>query len=214
MKTKLLSFAILCSLSLGTANAAIINGGFESGLSGWTANNGQVSVVSSYLASNGPRSTVNMLPTQGNAFAVLSAGNPITTLTSAPITLKIGDQVSFDWFFSANDYLPYNDFGGWSLNFLLGGVSVAANVLASVATVGDFGLTGWNSFSALSPVSGDYSLQFYSINVKDSLLPSAISFDNVVVTSVPEPGVFTLMGIGLVLIVGAVKRSNRRQAYA
>lgn len=214
MKTKLLSFSILCGLSLGTANATIVNDGFESGLTGWTAN-GQASVVSSYVASTGPSSSITLLPTEGNAFAILGAGDPTTTLTSSPFTVNTGDTISFDWFFSANDFLPFNDFGGWSLDFLVGGITVAANVLAQVSTVGDFGLTGWNTASVFSPVSGNVALKYYSVNAGDYTFDSVLGIDNVKVSSVPEPATFALLGVGMMMLsVMSIRKSQKSTGSA
>ncbi len=198
--------------------ATIINSGFESGLADWTTNNPpNVSAVTSHFASNGsPIPTVTILPTEGNKFALIKAGSPATTLLSSPFFVDLGDTIKFDWFFSAEDYMPFNDYSGYSLQVLIGGVSVASNILSQVATVGDFGLTGWNGASITAPFGGNMELQFYSVNGLDFGLSSVLGIDNIQhnsengvghPSSVPEPSSLALIGVG---IIGMMSFSRRR----
>ncbi len=215
MKKFLIVFSLLTFLSLGANAASVPNGGFETGnLAGWTANNSLVNVVTSQVVSTagsyqtGPTAFTTVLPANGNYFAVLTAANP-TTLTSSSFNVNAGDKVSFNWFFSAEDYRPFNDFGSYSLKFLIADTIVSADILSMVSMVGDYGYTGWNNFSYTSPLSGDFKLRFSAVNVGDKKLPSMLGVDNVSVNStVPEPASLLLISIGL-LALGSSRLSKK-----
>lgn len=187
---------LLCFMIVGTAHAVpLTNGSFESGLTGWTPA-GNAGVVSSYVATNDVASVyTTMSPTNGDKFATVKAGSPTSSLTSSAFTVSLGNIVSFDWFFSAEDYMPFNDFVGFSLDIIYAGGTVAADVLSMVSSVGNWGLTGWNTASFIAPVSGDMTLKFYAVNVGDNNLLSTLGIDNI---RVPEPGTLALFGLGLI----------------
>lgn len=215
---KILELLFVLVLAVSSPSyATIINSGFESDLAGWTTNNpSNVSAATSYFASNGsPVPTVTILPTEGKKFALIEAGSPVTTLLSSPFFVDLGDTIKFDWVFSAEDYMPFNDYSGYSLQVLIGGVSVASNVLSQIASVGSFGLTGWHSASITAPLGGNMELQFYSVNGLDFGLPSVLGIDNIQhnsingggnPSSVPEPSSLALIGAGIIGIVGFSRR--------
>ncbi len=198
---------MLISLSLifsaTAAKAVPINGGFETGdLSGWAVvgNPTAASVVTEFHTFN-VNTPVTMLATEGKYFALIEAGQNVTTLVSSPFFISMGETLSFDWFFKAGDYLPFNDFASFALEVLIGGVPVWSNVLSQVATVGDFGLTGWHAESFLAPLAGDMALKFFSVNVGDEVLSSFLGVDNVhisngITNNVPEPGTLLLVMLG------------------
>lgn len=212
MKKTLFLTMLFCFTLTGTAHAVpITNGSFESGLTGWTSA-GNVNVVNSQIVTDGSFfSTTTMMPTDGNNFAAISADLPSSSLTSDGFSVEIGDEISFDWFFSAEDYFPFNDLAGYSINLISAGAVVDANILSSVVSVGDYGLTGWNTASILSPVAGNVSLQFYSVNTGDGLLASVLGVDNVSsVSSVPVVPSLALFGIGALAFAGTRRRKNSK----
>lgn len=195
---KKILFLLSCFIFTGVVQAVpLTNGSFESGLSGWSTT-GNVSVVNSYTATTGASSHTTLSPTAGNGFAVIKAGTPVSSLASIPFAVTTGTNISFDWFFSAEEYLPYNDLSGFSLDLVSGNVTVVADILSSVFDVGSWGLTGWNTASMLSPVSGDVSLKFYSMNSGDFLFDSVLGIDNV--RAVPAPAPLALLGLGLAVL--------------
>lgn len=200
-----LSSSLLCLFSIGQANATIItNGGFESGLDGWSTE-GHVSVVSKYNRTTFRHST------EGNSFALLTAGEPTSSLTSGAFHVNSGDEITFNWFFSAGDYLPFNDYAGFSFNFLDDTTSAVQHILADVLDVGSFGSTGWNQSSILSPKSGMMEISFFVTNFCDYLFPSHLGIDNVHLSSVsvPEPGSMALVFCGL-MGIAMMRRKHQR----
>lgn len=194
------------------AQASILNGGFETGnLTNWTASNALPAVVTSYNTDN----SLTMTATEGQYFAILPGGSPVTKLTSDDFYINEGETISFDWFFDSKDYLPYNDFGSYALELVIDEIVVSANILADVQQTGNYGLTGWNTFAILATYSGDVELRFYSKNVGDNLLASVLGIDNVKVTA-PVPltasAIFMTIGLGLIGGFTTTRRSSIKTA--
>lgn len=188
--------ALALPLSFNAQAGLITNGGFESGnLTGWSVSGGTVSVLNSYTADDaGSPLTVN--PTEGNWFARITAGNPITTLMSSIFSVSAGSVVSFDWFFDSNDYLPFNDMAVSLLK--IDGSTIYNTTLANVSNTGNYAFNGWNTASFVAPTGGNAVLSFQSINGIDTLQDSYFGIDNVQATSVPIPGALALLAIGAV----------------
>jgi hypothetical protein len=185
MKAKILA-AVLAFASQGAFAGAIINGDFDAGLSGWTTF-GNVSVVN----------------VGGDNVAQLMAGvsdNVYTTL-SQTVHLDAGDVLTGNAIFYAIDALPFNDDAFVSIN--------GSNLFyASVATVGDYGNSGWVGFSYTAATSGNYVLTAGVANHPDNAMSSALQVDDFTVRSVPEPASVGLLGLGLLGLAGA--RRKRR----
>jgi VCBS repeat-containing protein len=93
------------------------------------------------------------------------------------VTLAAGDTVSFTWDFVAHDYMPFNDFAFATVNG-------AAYMLGSVQVVGDYGTTGWQTFTFTATEAGEYSFGVGVSNVNDSSLNSHLLVDNLQVNGV------------------------------
>lgn len=193
MKKSLIAAALLAI----TGSAFAANNSFESGFSGWTGI-GARNISTSETAADGSVYTA----TDGNKFAVLNSnsgksmskyGGTDGTRITANVTVNAGEQLKFDWAFLAGDYMPYNDFGLFSIN----GQNFT---LSNVAAVGNYGDTGWNTFSwvANTPFSG--LATFVVANVGDQALNSRLLVDNLRVVPVPEPETYALMGLGAVAL--------------
>jgi hypothetical protein len=95
MTKKLLPLALLCAFSAG-AQASIINGGFESGLNGWSTllatDPAKVTVVSSAADYAGNAYT----PTEGSAMLDLISGFPWTAIYQEFHVDEVS-TLSFDW---------------------------------------------------------------------------------------------------------------------
>ncbi|PWB65683.1 MAG: hypothetical protein C3F17_03415 [Bradyrhizobiaceae bacterium] len=78
----------------------------------------------------------------------------LTNLTAGTYTL------SFDWFYRAGDYLPYNDSAFVAIDGTV-------HRLADVAMVGDEGSSGWQTFTLTVTVGATLALGFGAVNAID-----------------------------------------------
>ena len=200
------------------ANAAITNGGFESGLSGWTLfGNNSKNTVSSFAA---------WTPTQGSSF-YLGDGGSANSLggVSQSFTLGTNNAIVFDAFFDGRDGTAFGDtgrvdiFSGSTLvhtpiaissgSSFVGGAAVdgtGSNIRAFNVGGGDFPGSGiWSTgvTSVLGP--GTYTLRISSANQIDGLVDPFFGVDNI--RAIPEPSSFATFGV---LIMGAALVRRRR----
>jgi hypothetical protein len=138
------------------------------------------------------------------------------TLMLTGVTVGSGETLKFDWAFLGKDYMPYNDFAGVSFSGVLNGQSFTqTTTLASIASVGNYGDTGWKTFSFAPGGNFVGSMTLFSANAKDSAQTSLFAVDNVQVgvqvAAVPEPETYAMFMAGLG-IMGAVARRRSRRA--
>lgn len=138
--------------------------------------------------------------TNGNASATANQAN----LTAyGAVSSSVSNVSSFEWFFQANDYMPFNDYGWYQLD---GG---AINVLSSVGAVGDFGNSGWQTFNFGTAFTGN--LTFGVTNLYDNWGSSQLYVKNVESASkVPEPVSLSLVAMGLAGL--GISRRKAKQA--
>ncbi|MCP3733423.1 Ig-like domain-containing protein [Sphingomonas sp. RP10(2022)] len=86
------------------------------------------------------------------------------------LTLHAGDVVSFDWHFSAGDYLPYNDFAFATVNGTL-------FTLSNTQFTGNYGSTGWQTFTYTATADGTYVIGQGVMNNRDTGLDSHLGID-------------------------------------
>jgi len=91
------------------------------------------------------------------------------------LALEAGDVLSFDYFFQANDYLPYNDFAVYM------GTDGDMELLSNVAAVGNYGNSGWQTVTVPITVTGVYDIGFASMNAIDTVLWPQLFVDNLTV---------------------------------
>lgn len=213
MRRHILTF-LAASLTMCVAHraqAALVNGGFESGLSGWTFSAGQVSAVSSLSveAVEAGQSAFEL-----SRFARLRAGlaeNVYTTLSQS-FTANVGDVLSGHAFFKSSEEAPgnvtLNDDGFVSLDIPLSSALFVSNAVA----VGDLGTTGWTPFTYTFGASGSYTITAGVRNVSDNSIDSFLGLDGLTLTAgvsaVPEPSSCALLGLGG---IGWVIRGYRRR---
>jgi len=209
-------FGVLLAGAFGTAQAGFINPSFESGLTGWT---GTASTATTMTTANGDVYSA----TDGGEFAVITADAFTNTLTSSSFMGSSGQTLSFDWLFSAMDYLPFNDNGSFSL--MLGTTSIASGILGDVLGVGDWGNTGWMTESIILSSTGMYTLAFSVTNLIDTLYDSQMYVDNIQLSaltsvpgrptrptaSIPEPTSLALMAMGLAGLGFTSRRKLRKK---
>lgn len=146
------------------SSPSLVNPGFETGdLTGWSGSGG---VTSSYGGHTAP---------DGSQFAVVGAGC-YTNQLSQTFSAQAGQTLKGWAFFSAGDYMPYND-NGYVQLAVTGGGSTTTVFASSVAEVGDFGATPWQQWSYTYPSDGQYTISVTSNNAYDCANSSAIGID-------------------------------------
>lgn len=110
------------------------------------------------------------------------------------VSLVAGQKYDFMWRFIAGDYMPYDD-----TSFVI--TDAGYNLLASVATVGDYGDSGWQYYSWIPNANYNGPLVFGVSNILDNLQDSRLLLD----AAVPLPGAALLFGSAL-LGAGMLRR--------
>jgi hypothetical protein len=199
----LIAVLFLVVSSTGLASALTINNGsFETGdLSSWSpvASTGSVAVVGTTTAQSGNEYD----PTDGNYFAKLVADSALLQMS---LNWAAGDVISFSWAFLAFDYAPFNDFSVFSI--LTDDADAFVLTLGSVATVGDYGDTGWKNYSYTFQNAGSGNILFGVNNTLDQGLSSVLLVDNVSTTATPEPATLLLLGSGMLGMAYLKKRKK------
>ena len=207
-------------LSPMAANADLMNGGFESGdLTGYTVGTltgaGSAAVVMSNTTTYSPGTwgaAVTTSALEGSYMLAIGAGSAnVWQEVSQTITLLAGQVVQGSAFFDWGDYWVGPDAfpDGAKVEILDSMGAVVATPWLTDGT--DYCLTfcqpstgqagaesGWIDWSFAAGGAGDYTLVYGAKNTGDGGGPNQTFgyFDNA--TTIPEPGMLALFGIGLV----------------
>lgn len=230
MTSGVVSLISLLSLCVPSESyAASINGGFETGFTGWTTI-GNTSIKTAEFDSGPTQGTYEALVT--NSSSSISApdletflgletgslnelGNGNTTNGSAikqTFTANAGDVVTFDWNFVTNEEpeTVFNDFAFVSLN---SSSTLASTLSSSLVPFSAFTQqTGFQASSFTIPTSGTYTLGLGVSNVTDTTGDSGLLVDNVSLKPVPEPS--AVLGTLVLGAFGACSLLKRQQKSA
>jgi len=178
----------------GTTTGATVNGSFESGGTGWLLG-GYGAITTAAYGSAPTDGSYQALITTGGTFpdfyAEFFAGVPFGTLDSISggdatsgtflfqtLTVAPGDQLTFDYKFLSNDYLPWNDFGFFSTEgtaVLLDNVANCNN--ASATPFVCEGAAG--SYTHTFTTGGVVTIGFGVMDQIDTFFDSGMLIDNV-----------------------------------
>jgi hypothetical protein len=194
---------LLAALVLSApASAAVINIGFEQGLTGWTTN-GNVVVDNTGAFS-------------GTFSALLTAENPHNappTSLSQVFNLNSGETVTFYARFTG---LQQNAAGQDTANVTIGLPGQYTNVLASWVLPANVGIGAWQTISFTAPSAGSYEFRALVDNVANSSGFSTLRIDSVqpISSAVPEPSTWAMMIIGFAGVGFLAYRRGRKVAAA
>jgi len=190
---RVIIFVLVTSVALcgSTANAQLMNGGFETGdLTGWTTTGMAEAVVSEMSRDflgllQEPGSDFWESP-EGDYFASLwsadNAGMDVAKLSQTFTTQEDGLLLKFDYFFDFGDNAPLYDTAMATLCWSVGSV-----VLFEYNTAGqeldDDENIGWTPVSVALPTAGIYTLEFATEDL-DGTFESILGVDNFRVTVV------------------------------
>jgi hypothetical protein len=203
-------------LGVGSAQAQIVNGNFNAGLSGWTVRGDAVASAgtltlttaatvdgdAAFNLSGNPALEVAVLePAAGvvpRAFGLpdgLPTGEAYEgTLVQQSFVAAAGQTLSFTWFFST----PETTLRDHAFVVLNGQITT----LATGTNTGN----ALNTFSRTFTQSGPVLLSFGVVDTDDYEVVSGLNIRNVQITAVPEPAAWWLMLVG----VGVIFQRRRR----
>ena len=229
-----LTITLLAALC-GTAQANIVNGNFDTGLTGWNTlgdasnQNGQLLLTNTTVAaddvdaSNNPIASLNRSGTDAVDASLLSAAAGLAAGALDPsafdfaaegalawqsFTGNAGQTLSFLWNFGTRD--SFADYAFVVLDGVLLRLASAAD--AALPGTGDnLFETGYNPFSLTLGSSGSHSIAFGVVDVNDTAVMSSLAIDQVQLSAdntVPEPGSLALVALGLGLMAWRKRRAG------
>lgn len=201
--------ALALTLALGGhAQAQVVNGSFDTDLSGWATlghasqqagvlllDNADTVADASALAWAAGLADVAVLDLNGSAAYEGS-------LASQTFNAVAGQQLSFSWQFASDETDPSPQFQDYAFLVLDG-------VFTRLGGVGDAPAAA-QTFSLQGLAAGSHQLAFGVVDLGDYTVDSRLLVDNVQLsTAVPEPGSMALMLAGLTALGLRARRHQR-----
>jgi hypothetical protein len=194
IRNKLQCFLLITILSTCLAHAEILNGSFEDGdgTSGWNIDAPQdgfeIEDFYRFVSTTLFDYSVEWSPVHGNYFALLKSGLTVVSYVkiTQPVTVYPGDIIQGWYFFSTDDYMPYNDHGEIALigdnDFKIVLAHVEVNDVNSFASMQE-----WEQFSyEIGPgEGGTYDIVCSVNDYYDSILTSYFGVDDLTIIKKP-----------------------------
>jgi hypothetical protein len=224
----LLAVASIAALAVTTnANATIVNGSFESGLTGWTtfgtnstttpATAGTSSAIITAVDGGVINATAleSFAGVSDAALASVKSGFKNFTTGSAiqqSFSAAAGDKFSFDYRTLTNESIPSD----WDFTFVvidgmvqaLGDTSINSGFTTGVNGYSNANL--WNTFNLTFATSGLHTVTFGALQAGDNSVATALLVDNVRDANVvPEPTTVALLGLGLFGMVAGRRKLKK-----
>lgn len=142
--------------------------------------------------------------TVGTNSAIATTMNMAALIGTTTLTGNVAGLQSFQYDFTAGD-VSIDVFDDYSYIH----TSAGSTQLADIAAVGDFGSTGWQTYTFATAYSG--LITFGVANVGDDNQSSGLMIRQVVaaVTPVPEPEQYAMLAAGLGLVATVIVRRKR-----
>lgn len=203
------------------AEAALINGGFETGnLTGWAVSGGGSAGVHSSFS--GVSSWPPYSPKEGSYFARITSGNSNAEYLSQGFSILSGMSVDGWAAFSTPDiylsspYIYRNDYTKVDILNSSGAI-IATPWYSDVLEIGNVTDGPWEHWSWTAGADGSYTLRFMVSNAnadtegKGSFINSSALFDanEIGGPPIPEPASLALLGSGLLGLLGAKMRKRK-----
>ncbi len=225
------SFIVLCCalLAASTVRADVVNGGFETGTTGWsiagqgTAHDASFGVTpthdtwAGYIENTGngtiPAATMESLlhlPT-GTVTGYVSGAPTVGTVMWQNVSVTAGQTLTFDWNFMSdelNEDPIYDDFAFFSIFGATAGFQTAPMLASRNSSsftpggpVGFDGTTGWSTVTYNFTITDTYRIGFGVMNVTDGGHNSALMLDGISIPDLPEPSSLAVFALSAPLIL-------------
>jgi hypothetical protein len=216
----MLTLAVLSNIA-----SALTNGGFESGMTGWSTI-GVASIETAAYGAGPTEGSYQALVTSGDGsvsdstietFLGLAAGTLDSLIAGdanegsairQTITAGAGDILTFNWNFLTDEVEEGDDVPDFAFVSIVSNFSeILADAVSSTFVPSNtpfYDETGFSTFQYTFQTSGTFTLGFGVMDEDDEVVDSGLLLDNV--TIIPEPATICLLGLGALSLLRKRKK--------